>query len=140
MLLSVKYLALPLLLFTLAGCGDNAQVTIYDRSILDHPPTCLKLDIFPPDPNFEKSMRALYPFSSTCPYHLSISTKCGIHCNSNANAPQKTLSNFPSAYLRLDLRKGMKLLYSYYRDLTSPADTDDLKSAFLRLKKDLRLQ
>ena len=138
----MKFLILLLFslpLFVLNGCGDDAQVRIVDRNITHTPPECLRLDLFPPDAAIRKTMMDLYPFSPECPYVLSISYKNGIHCNSNANAPRKTLSNFPSAYLRLELRKGMKLLYSYYRDLTHPVKTDDLEDAFRRFRKDVSL-
>ncbi len=128
----------PLLILPLmvAGCQKkNAYTTLYDRNISAHPPHCLKLSVFPPDPAIERAAHSLYPFRSDCPYTLAVSTKEGIHCNSNANAPRKTLSNFPSAYLRLELRHGMKLLYSYYRDLTAPPDAGDLEEAFDRMRE-----
>lgn len=136
-LAKITFLFSLLLLFH--GCGEDAQVTLYDTTVKAHPPHCLKLDIFPPDPAIEKTARGLYPFADSCPFQLSLSYKNGIRCNSNANAPRKTLSNFPSAYLRLELRKGMKLFYSYYRDLTHPVEADDLKEAFRRFREDVPL-
>lgn len=136
-------LGIPLLTLALAvtGCRKkDAYVTLYDKNLSAHPPGCLNLSVFPPDPAIERAAHTLYPFRSDCPYTLAISTKEGIHCNSNANAPRKTLSNFPSAYLRLELRHGMKLLYSYYRDLTAPPDADDLEEAFGRMREETGLR
>jgi hypothetical protein len=101
---------------------------------------CLKLQVFPPDPAAKQAIGKLYSFAEECPYTLQLSTKSGIHCNSNANAPSKTLSNFPSAYLRMELRRGMKLLYSYYIDLTAAPTAEDIAKGFKRMQEDLRLK
>ncbi|SFZ98297.1 hypothetical protein MNB_SV-5-1810 [hydrothermal vent metagenome] len=47
------------------------------------------------------------------------------------------MGDFPKSYIKLKLRKGLKLQYTYYRDLYSNVDEDDLKDGFERLKKDL---
>ena len=49
----------------------------------------------------------------------------------------KTSGKFPRSYLKLKLRKGMELQYSYYIDLYSNVDEDDVEEAFERLKKDI---
>jgi len=115
-------------------------VTVYDRNVTRGEIPCLRLRVFPPDPEAKRVMETLYTFASECPYTLQISTKSGIHCNSNANAPTKTLSNFPSAYLRMELRRGMRLLYSYYIDLTASPTASDIEKGFERMQEDLRLR
>jgi len=142
----MPYLPLPILAFLLflflflSGCGNHAQVHVYDRNISQTELSCLRLRVFPPNPSIEKSMLHLYSFRNSCPYTLEISYENGIRCNSNANAARKTLENFPSTYLRMELRRGMTLLYSYYIDLTHPVDEDDLRQGFSRLRSDLRLK
>ncbi len=125
------------LIHLIHGCGDSAIVKLYDQNLTRHPPRCLALRVFPPDPTAKKRLQALYTFSKKCPYTLELSTKAGIHCNSGANAPLKTTSNFPSAYLRLELREGMRLLYSYYIDLTNVPGAGDVERAWKRFSKDI---
>jgi hypothetical protein len=134
-----------MLLFTLpflflAGCEDRSYVNVYDKNITRQEIPCLKLQVFPPDPTAERAIEKLYPFRESCPYTLQLSTKSGIHCNSNANAPTKTLSNFPSSYLRMELRKGMRLLYSYYIDLTHAPEAEDIERGMERMRSDLKLR
>ena len=119
------------------GCRDHAYVHIYDRNITQKPIACLALRVYPPDSEAENAIRRLYVFKSDCPYTLKLSTKAGIHCNSNANAPLKATSNFPNAFLRLELRRGMKLLYSYYVDLTHRPDSGNIEDGFERIRNDL---
>jgi hypothetical protein len=133
-------LLLTALAFFLAACGDRAYVNVYDRNITRTPIPCLRLKVFPPDPDAQRAVESLYRFSDRCPYTLELSTKSGIHCNSNANVPQKATSNFPSAYLRMELRRGMRLLYSYYIDLTHKPDAEDIERGFDRLRNDLILR
>ena len=124
------------LVLWLAGCGDDAVTRLQDPQLPEHPPRCLRLDVLQTDPELARAMRKLYPFQEDCPYRLVLSTKSGIVCNSNANAPRKTLSNFPSAYLRLEIYRGMDLLYSYYRDLTHAPDREDLGLALDRTMRE----
>ncbi|WP_457606319.1 hypothetical protein [Nitratifractor sp.] len=135
----IRHTILFALLLFLSSCGDDAIVKRYDRHLPERGISCLQLDLFPDRPAWRSTLEKLYPFSPGCPYRLSVSGKGGIHCNSNANAPRKTFSNFPSAYLRMELHRGMKLLYSYYIDLTHDVESSDLKRAFHRLQSDLRL-
>jgi len=128
------------LLLLLSGCQDRSYVNVYDKNLSRETLPCLSLRVFPPDPEARRTLRSLYPFRSDCPYTLQVATKAGIHCNSNANVPQKVTSNFPSAYLRMELRRGMKLLYSYYIDLTEAPGPSELEAAFQRLEKDVHLK
>jgi len=97
----------------------------------------MRLVVFPPDKLLEQTLNNLYKFSPDCDYRLEVSKKGGIVCNSNQNAAKKTLSNFPSTYLRMDISKENKAIYSYYIDLLDSVSDDDIKSAFLRMKKDI---
>ena len=126
-----------LTLLLLNGCEDKAMVNVYDKSILKSPPSCLTLSVIPPDAAIEKAIRDRFAFADTCPWRLDVSYKSNIHCTSNQNSNRKALSAFPSSYVRLEIRKGMKLAYSYYVDLTQQADADDASRAMSRVLSDL---
>jgi hypothetical protein len=101
------------------------------------PVKCLNLVVFPPDSMIESTLKKLYTFSTECPYTLKVSKKSGIACNSNQNADKKALSAFPSSYIRMDVSKSNKAIYSYYKDLTQTPSKEDITTAFHRLQKDL---
>ncbi len=124
----------------LSGCGEHPLVTLYDHNLTHTPIPCLALQVSPPDPTARKTITALYPFKAQCPYTLILTTKEEIVCHSFGNAPKKATSDFPSAYLRMELHRGMDLLYSYYVDLTHAPEASDIRHAFERLQKDLHLQ
>ncbi len=86
----------------------------------------------------EKTLKALYPFSEKCQYLFLVSYKADIVCNSNQNAPRKTLSNFPNSFLRMEINKNMNdLIYSYYTDLNEHVRKDDLIKGFKNIDKNL---
>jgi hypothetical protein len=93
--------------------------------------------VFPEKATLEKAARKRYPFRDDCPVLLEVKHKENICCNSNQNVQQKALSNFPHHFLRLEVRRGLTLLYSYYIDLDHPADADDLQRAFERMEEEL---
>ncbi len=124
----------------LTGCGEHPLVTFYDHNLTHTTIPCMALQVSPPDPNARKTIEALYSFTTECPYTLTLSTKSSIICHSFGNAPKKATTDFPSAYLRLELRRRLKLLYSYYIDLTHAPESSDIRRAFGRLKEDLHLQ
>lgn len=97
----------------------------------------MRLVVFPLDKVLEQRLNSLYTFTPGCKYRLEVSQKSGIVCNSNQNAPKKTLSNFPSTYLRMDVSKENRVVYSYYIDLLESVSEDDIKNAFSRVKKDI---
>ena len=132
-----KILLFPLLLLTVfSGCSDNnATITKSEKDL--HHIKCMRLVVFPPNRFLETTMNRLYNFDKNCSYKLQVSQKSGIICNSNQNAVRKTLSNFPSGFIRLDLYKGYKNIYSYYRDLTHKTTKEDVKKAFERLKESM---
>ncbi len=125
-----------LLLTAFSGCSDNATITKSEKDL--HNVKCMRLVIFPPNKFLETTMNRLYNFDENCSYKLEVSQKSGIVCNSNQNADRKALSNFPSGFVRLDLYKGYKNIYSYYRDLTHKTTKEDLKKAFEKLEQDIK--
>lgn len=120
-----------------SGCSDTAIVKTFDKDIAKDKISCLRLVIFPADKILEETLYSLYKFTPECDYRLEVSKKGGIVCNSNQNAAKKTLSNFPSTYLRMDVTKENKPIYSYYIDLLDSVSDDDVKRAFSRVKKDI---
>jgi hypothetical protein len=131
----MKSSLLALILLGLGGCSDDATVVHFDKELKELP--CLRLVVFPPDALIEQSLNELYTFDENCAYELQASQKSGIVCNSNQNAPQKALSNFPSGYIRLDIYKKRKPIYSYYKDLTHPVTKEDIQDGFIHIKEDL---
>jgi hypothetical protein len=97
----------------------------------------MKLVVFPPDENIEKTLNGLYSFDDSCSTKLDVSHKSGIVCNSNQNSQKKALSNFPTSYLKIQISKDGKLFYSYYIDLKDSVTQDDSITAFERIQKDL---
>jgi len=130
------YILIFLLLIAFSGCSDNnATITKSEKNL--HHIKCMRLVIFPPNKFLQTTMQNLYNFDANCSYKLEVSQKSGIVCNSNQNAAQKTLSNFPSGFIRLDLYKGYKDIYSYYRDLTHKTTKGDVKKAFESLQESI---
>ena len=97
----------------------------------------MRLIVFPSDKVLEQTLNSLYKFTPDCEYRLEVSKKGGIVCNSNQNAAKKTLSNFPSTYLRMDVSKDSRAIYSYYIDLLDNVTNYDVEKAFFRLQKDI---
>ncbi|BDY13201.1 hypothetical protein [Hydrogenimonas cancrithermarum] len=131
-----RFWILPLLILVWSGCGEKPVTKIYEAARLK-PIACMRLDIYPASPEMERMMRKLYPFNKRCDTVLEVRHKENICCNSNQNAARKALSAFPHHFLRLEVRRGLTPLYSYYIDLQHRADEEDLREAFARLKKDL---
>jgi len=135
---ALKYL-LSVLPFLYAGCSDNSISTLYDTSYKNRSIPCLKLSIFPKSQDMKSYLKKLYPFKQKCEYILLVSYKADIVCNSNQNAPRKTLSNFPNSYLRMEINRNMNnLIYSYYIDLNDKVSKDDIKNGFRNIKKNLK--
>jgi hypothetical protein len=129
-------LSLFLFLF-LQGCSDNATVNIFDEKLSKTKIECMRLVVFPPDEEVQKSLEKLYTFDDSCPIRLEVNLKRGIVCNSNQNSNKKALSNFPTSYLRMQISKNRQLFYSYYIDLKDSVSGEDVQRAFKRIKKDL---
>lgn len=131
---SVYSVIIVALLFS--ACSRKAEVNFYDKSLKETPLKCLS---FQPSSTteLERALQKLYHFKNSCPNRVELSYKSGIICNSRFNAARKSTTNFPTAYLKLEVRDGFKLLYSYYIDLHKKPTTQDLKDAFERLKEDI---
>jgi hypothetical protein len=122
------------------GCEDKSIVNIYDKKIIDEPPGCLRLSIVPPQVQISKKLESIYKFDPSCPYVLEVHYKNNIQCTSNQNSDRKALSAFPGSFLRMDIRKGMKVYYDYYIDLPKIATPDDAEDAMSRIMKDIKLK
>ena len=137
----MKYILIVLAaLLLLAACDDKAIVTIYKKGITQTPISCMKLNIFPKESMISSTLNTRYRFSDNCALTLEVSHKSGIKCNSRFNVATKTTTNFPNSYLKMELRRGMTLQYSYYIDLTKKPTEDDVNSGFDRLEKDLKIK
>ncbi len=135
----MKYIFIVLAML-LGGCSDNAVVTVYDKTFAQKKVECMKLLVFPPDSTITNTLKSLYPFDEHCSTVLEVSKKEGITCNSNQNYEKKALEGFPTSYLKLQISKNKKLLYSYYIDLKESVTQEDVKEAFKRVKSDLILE
>ncbi len=124
----------------LTGCQRKAEITFYDKNITNQTIPCMKLAVTPPDKQMEQTMRQLYRFTQSCPYTLTLSYKSGIVCNSHYNAQTKALGKMPNSYMNLELRRGFKLLYSYYIDLDHLPNSGDMETGFSQMKQDLTLE
>jgi len=131
----MKYL-LSLCMF-LIGCDEKPMINIYQQEILKVPPNCLQLQVSPPNSKIESTLNSIYAFISSCPYKLEVSYKKGIHCNSTQNAYSSALGKFPSSYLKMEVRKGLSLQYSYYIDLQNSVTNNDLSNGINRIREDL---
>ena len=122
----------------MSGCSDNSIVKFYDKDFSN--PPCLRAVVFPPDDMIQNTLDKLYSFDESCEFKLQVSKKGGITCNSPHNADKKNMGSFPSGYLKMDVMKGSKTLYSYYIDLKDSPTKSDIKNGFARVKKDLKLK
>ena len=113
------------------------MTTVYDKSILNKKPTCLQLSVMPEDKHIRSTLQQLYDFNQSCGYRLDVSFKQSIVCNSHYNAQSKALGKMPSSYLKMELRRGLSLKYSYYMDLDHKPDKEDVEEGFEQFRKDL---
>ena len=127
-----------LLLFS--ACEEKAKPVVIKKSTLEIPVSCMKLNRVGADKELLASIENLYAFKDGCSFALSLSSKKDIVCNSSYNAMSKNMGKFPKSFVKLELRHGMELVYSYYVDLYSNVDEDDVVEGFTRLKKDLLLK
>ena len=99
----------------------------------------MNLLVFPPNKPIANTLKHLYTFDSNCDKDLLVSYKSSIVCNSNMNSEKKVLGMVKS-YLRLELKEGEKLLYSYYIDLAENVENEDVKNGFKIMKETLPLR
>jgi len=130
------YFTLSIIITFSSGCSDNFISQINDNSILRKDIKCLNLVVFPPKKSISKSLNSLYPFKKKCKLTLVVSYKTGIVCNSNQNSDKK-VKGLPDGYLRLEIKNGTRLYYSYYKDLDHTLNNRDIEKGFTTLKSTL---
>jgi len=124
-----------LLLFT--ACEEKRKPVISVDTNVQLPLNCLKLNPLESEKSFESTLKKLYNFKVKCPHQLTLSYKKDIVCNSGYNASGQSLGKFPKSFLKLEVRKGLRVEYSYYIDLLDNVENDDIEEGFDRLKKDI---
>lgn len=135
----LKNLIALLMLFMLSACSDNSIVSIYDKDILNQKFDCIQLIVFPPNETIESTLKKSYKFQEPCELKFEVFTKGKIHCNSNQNSQSKAMGNMPNAYLRMEISKENKTLYSYYKDIKGEITSKNIEDGFNRMKKDLKI-
>ncbi len=132
----IKNVVIVLALF-LMGCNKKSEPLIHKDANLSTPIACMSLNEFEIDKSFSEKLHTLYTFDTHCDLKLSMKYKKDIVCNSPYNPNSKNISQFPKSFLNMELRRGLKVMYSYYIDLYSNVDEEDVEDAFKRLKRDL---
>ena len=126
-----------MMLLLLTACEEKRKPVISVDTNVQLPLTCLKLNPLESEENFEATLKNLYTFKANCPHQLTLSYKKDIVCNSGYNASGQSLGKFPRSFLKLEVRKGLRVEYSYYIDLLDNVESDDVEEGFVRLKKDI---
>ncbi len=121
------------------GCSDGSTVNIFDKKITQKKIECMRLAVFPPNEMIKSTLNKLYSFDDKCSLTLDVSSSSAIVCNSNQNSQKKALSNFPTSYLKMQI-KDKHLLYSYYIDLSSSVASEDVEDGFKRIKQDINFK
>jgi len=132
-----RVVVLILLLLLLNSCEEKRKPVINKTSKLTIPLQCLKLNPLENNKKFIAVLNNLYKFKDDCNHQLTINYKKDIVCNSGYNASGKSLGKFPRSYLKLEVRNGFEVEYSYYIDLNDNVDDDDIKEGFMILKRDI---
>ena len=134
----IRFIFITIAIF-FSACSDKSIVTVYDKSILKDKSTCIELIVFPPNDTVQTTMKNKYKFQNSCALKLEVFTKGKIHCNSNQNSQTKAMGNMPNAYLRMEITKQNKTLYSYYIDIKGEILPLHVETGFERMKKDLQV-
>jgi len=134
----MKNIILTLVIIFFSACNDG-EVFVQDKEILNTKIECMRLVVFPPNDMIESTLKKLYRFKKDCNYSMIISYKSGIVCNSNQNSDKK-VKGLPKSYLRMEIKKGFKLSYTYYKDLTDNLQADDIEDGFKTIESDLDLR
>jgi len=124
-------------LLLLTACEEKRKPVVTISPKLTLPITCMRLNHLNVEKEVLNTFNTLYDFNETCPLTLSVSYKKDIVCNSTQNVQMKNVGRFPTSYLKLELRKGLEMQYTYYIDLYSNVDKEDMVEGFKRLKLDL---
>ena len=126
-----------MMLLLLTACEEKRKPIISIDTNVKFPLSCLKLNQLDSKEDFEATLKKLYTFKANCPHQLTLSYKKDIVCNSGYNASGQSLGKFPKSFLKLEVRKGFTVEYSYYIDLLNNVESDDVEEGFSRLKKDI---
>lgn len=122
-----------------SGCSDDGEIFVQDKKILETKIECMRLVVFPPNKMIETTLNKLYIFKQDCDYNFIVSYKSDIICNSNQNSEKKA-HGMPKSYLRLEIKKGTKLCYTYYKDLDANLKNNDIKNGFEIIGNDLKFR
>ena len=122
-----------------SSCSDKSIVSIYDKSILHEDSKCVELVVFPPNKTIEDTLEKQYGFKDSCSLKFEVFTKGKIHCNSNQNSQTKAMGKMPDSYLRMEITRDNKRLYSYYIDIKDEILPSHIENGFARMKKDLKI-
>ena len=133
----IKFIIIFTSLLFLTACEEKRKPAIFLDSKVKLPINCLQLNPLEIDKKFDPVLKKLYNFDPNCSHILTLSYKKDIICNSSYNVVEKNLGKFPKSFLKLEVKKGFDTEYSYYIDLLENVDSDDVKEAFERLKKDI---
>jgi len=133
----MKSTLLLITLLLLTACEEKRKPVISVDTNVQLPLNCLKLSPLESEEHFEATLKKRYTFKANCPHQLTLSYKKDIVCNSGYNASGQSLGKFPRSFLKLEVRKGLRVEYSYYIDLLDNVESDDVKEGFDRLKKDI---
>jgi len=133
----IKFFIVFISLLFLTACEEKRKPAVFLDSKVKLPISCLQLNPLEIDKKFDPVLKKLYNFDQNCSHVLTLSYKKDIVCNSSYNVVEKNLGKFPKSFLKLEVREGFKIEYSYYIDLLENVDGDDVKEAFERLKKDI---
>ncbi len=119
------------------GCSKKSEPLIKKDANLSTPIMCMSLNELAIEKSFIDKLHTLYTFDKDCDLKLTVKYKKDIVCNSPYNSNGKSVSQFPKSFLKLELRRGFNIVYSYYIDLYNNVDIDDVEDAFKRVEKDL---
>jgi len=132
-----KITILLITLLLLTACEEKRKPVISMDANVQLPLSCLKLSPLESEKSFDAMLKKRYTFKANCPHQLTLSYKKDIVCNSGYNASGQSLGKFPRSFLKLEVRKGFTVEYSYYIDLLDNVESDDVEEGFARLKKDI---
>ena len=136
MMLKIKQIILIAIVLLLGACEEKSKPIIIKNPNAQIPISCMKLDSLEKN-ELINQLETLYNFTPNCNYTLSLKFKKDIVCNSTQNVGMKSMGKFPQSFLQLEVREGLKPIYSYYIDLYHNANIDDVKIGFMRLNKDI---
>ena len=133
----MKSTILLIVLLLFIACEEKRKPVISVDTNVQLPLSCLKLNPLESEESFEATLKKLYTFKTNCTHQLTLSYKKDIVCNSGYNVSGKSLGKFPKSFLKLEVRKGLRVEYSYYIDLLNNIENDDVEEGFARLRKDI---